>query len=289
MQIPRWFQALTLLLLLLPAAEAKVLVLVHGWAADADTWIHSGVMQVLRNQGWQDAGVVQALPAGVHYFPAYGQQATQRIYRVALPAHAPLEIQAAHLQAVLAYLQQQTSQEPIYLVGHSAGGLVSRMVAIRPQSAPIHALITIASPHLGTSRAIEGLDTVHDKPFFCPGPGFQAIKYVLGGEGYRYLDASQDVLVDLLPAAPGNLIAWLNLQYHPDISYHAVIRSGPFMMGDELVPAFSQDLNHVPAIEGRAKRYFTPAGHSLVAADGLLIAHILQQLPAQAATIDSRG
>ena len=44
---------------------------------------------------------------------------------------------------------------------------------------------------------------------------------------------------------------------------------------DELVPAYSQDLNNVPALQGRAKVLVTTAGHSLTPQDGVLLAGIL--------------
>lgn len=218
----------------LSPAQGGILVLVHGWAADADTWLHSGVAQTLESQGWPDAGVLLATPAGVQHIAAHGMNAGNRVYRAALPAAAPLEIQAGHLFAELVFLQHRFADEPLYLVGHSAGGLVSRLVAIRPQSPRIAALITIATPNLGTERALQGLDYVNSKPFFCPGPGIHVLKNLFAGDRYRYLDDSQGVMLDLLPATPGTLIGWLNQQPHPDIPYYAIVRSGPIFSGMNL-------------------------------------------------------
>lgn len=260
--------------------RADVLVLVHGWGANSNTWLQSGVLQALHRNGWSDKGVVMATPAGgVIHAPGYPisqhPQSTEAndnsVYRVELPAEAPLQIQAAHLFSELMFLQQRHSNEDIILAGHSAGGVVSRLVLVNQNAPKIAALITIASPNLGTERALQGLDIVYDKPFFCQGPGIDFLKETVGGDGYDYLKYSQGALVDLTPAVPGTLIGWLNQQPHPEIKYHSIIRQ----MGDELVPAFSQDLNQVPSLKGKSKVHLTPASHRLNPADGQLLASIL--------------
>lgn len=265
-----------ILVLSLPCntVRADMLVLVHGWAANADTWVHSGVLPVLESQGWRNAGVVFSTQAGVQYFPAgYPAQSGNRVYRVQLPDAAPLLLQASHLTSQLAFIQRQHPDEAMIVAGHSAGGVVARLVAIRPDYVRIKSLITIAAPNLGTPRALDGLDIVESKPFFCPGPGMDFLKTMLGGSSYQYLKDSRGMMSDLAPAAPGSLLSWLNRQPHPDIEYHAVIRGGV----DDLVPAISQDLNQVPAVRGRAHRYLTPAAHGLNPADGKLLADILAQ------------
>jgi len=78
-------------------------------------------------------------------------------------------------------------------------------------------------------------------------------------------------LIDLLPQGSGGLMDWANRQAHPDIEYHAVIRQG----GDSLVPAFSQDLNQIPALRGKAKVWVTQTGHGLNPNDGLILLRIL--------------
>lgn len=278
MKSSHFFRLLAAIVLLSGSmARADVLVLVHGWSANADTWLHSGVLQALERNGWSNAGVVITLPNGVNYLPAPGQATANKVYRAQLPAEAPLMLQAAHLSTQLRFIQQRHPQENITLAGHSAGGVVARLVLIQPDAPRVNALVTIASPNLGTSRAIQGLDVAHGKPFFCPGPGIDILKSVVGGDDYDYLQYSTPVLVDLVPSAPGSLIGWLNQQPHPGINYHAVIRRGPGYDGDELVPAFSQDLNQVGPIQGRAKLYLTPASHTLNPADGQLLAQILKQ------------
>lgn len=258
--------------------RADILVLVHGWAANADTWLYSGVVPTLEANGWPDAGVLVSTPvAGVRLFPGRGGSAPNKVYRAQLPAEAPLQLQAAHLFAELQLVHHLHPDESIVLAGHSAGGVVARLVLVRAGSLPVRALITIASPNLGTSRALQGLDIAESKPFFCPGPGIDFLKTLVGGDSYRYLRHSRGALVDLVPAAPGSLTGWLNQQPHPDIHYYAVIRQGPVYAGDELVPAFSQDLNQVPALQGRATVLRTASGHVLNPADGMLLVQILRR------------
>jgi len=272
----RFRLGLLILTLSLPytGSRADMLVLVHGWAADADTWIQSGVLPVLESQGWHNVGVVTSTPEGVRYFPEGNPALSKnRVYRVQLPAAAPLLLQASHLTSQLAFIQGRFPNEPLIVAGHSAGGVVARLVAIRPDYVRIKALITIAAPNLGTPRALDGLDIVESGPSFCPGPGLDFLKTMLGGSSYQYLRDSRGTMSDLAPAAPGSMLAWLNQQAHPDIQYYAVIRSEH----DAMVPAASQDLNQVPALRGRARVYLTPAAHNLNPLDGKVLADILAQ------------
>jgi triacylglycerol lipase len=269
-----WFAALLGLLVCQPAAAA-VVVLVHGYASDASTWELSGINGELELRGWLRGGVFTLSPAGVHLSPGPGQQAANRTYSVNLPAEAPLGIQADLLRRVLEAVRLQHPGEALYLAGHSAGGVVARMVVLGANPFRVAALVTIASPHLGTVRAAQGLDVVDSKPFFCPGPGIDLLKSLVGGSSYDYLKYSRGVLLDLLPAESGNVLFWLNQQPHPDIRYYAVVHQTPFALGDELVPAYSQDLNNVPALRGRAEVLLTSAGHSLNPQDGILLAGIL--------------
>lgn len=266
---------LFLSLALLPTARADVLVLVHGWASGPDTWITSGVLPALEAHGWSDAGVVAATPAGIQFFQTPQPLQGNRVYRAQMPAEAPLQIQAAHLYAQLQEVQRQHPGEPIFLAGHSAGGVAARLVVIRPGDLSIRTLITIASPNLGTERAQQGLDVAYGKPFFCPGPGIDFLKEMVGGDGYRYLRQSGGALVDLTPAVPGTLLGWLNHQPHPDIRYHAIVHDNGTGSGDPFIPGFSQDLSQVPALRGRVQVHVSPAPHFLNPSDGALLAKIL--------------
>lgn len=269
-----WLAGLLAVVVFQPASAA-VVVLVHGYASDASTWELSGINAELELRGWLRGGVITPSPAGVHLLPAAGRQAVNKTYSVNLPAEAPLGIQAGLLQQALGAVRAQHPDEPLFLAGHSAGGVVARMVLLGANHFQVTALVTIASPHLGTARAAQGLDVVDSKPFFCPGPGIDLLKSIFGGDGYDYLKHSRGVLLDLLPAESGNVLFWLNQQPHPDIRYYAVVRKTPFALGDEVVPAYSQDLNNVPALRGRAEVLVTSAGHSLNPQDGVLLAGIL--------------
>jgi pimeloyl-ACP methyl ester carboxylesterase len=162
--------------------------------------------------------------------------------------------------------------EPILLVGHSAGGVVARMLLVQNGVPNAKALITIGSPHLGTSRALEALEATGD-PF-----PISLLKDLFVGEIYDVVRNSWGVLLDLTPAQPGTLLYWLNLQPHPDIAYVSVMRPGPVGLGDELVPSFSQDMNNVHALSGKAVTHSMPVSHSLQPADGVKLVEILQAL-----------
>jgi pimeloyl-ACP methyl ester carboxylesterase len=274
---------LGLLLLWMQPVRADVLVLVHGYMADARTWDASGINQVLASHGWQPAGVLSAGPNGV-FRPASFSVTANKSYSVNLPAAAPLPAQAAALNHQLNAVRQWHPEERLILVGHSAGGVVARMLLLGDNPYSVDTLVTIAAPNLGTVRAAQGLDVVDFNPFFCPGPGIEFLKSVFGGDEYDYLEHSRGALIDLLPAESGNILAWLNQQPHPDIHYYAVVRGSPHAAGDRIVPAYSQDMNNVPALRGRVKVLYTPAGHGLNPQDGLLLAGVLTQQPANAAS-----
>ncbi len=254
------------------AARADVMVLVHGWAANEDTWVRSGVASVLVRNAWHDAGVLTTTPDGVRHFPGYpSAESDKRFYRVQLPSTAPLLLQASHLTAELVFIQKRHPKDDLIVVGHSAGGVIARLALIRPEFVRTKSLVTIASPHLGTPRAFDGLHVVGGKPFFCPGPGVDFLKSVFGGRQYQYLKDSHGAMLDLTPAGGGNLIDWLNQQPHPDIQYHSIVRANT----DDVVPTASQDLNSVPTLRKRAKVYPTRTLHGLNPADGELLLEIL--------------
>ena len=269
----RLFVWLGLVALFAQPLRADVLVLVHGYMSDSRTWEVHGVIPVLAANGWQPAAVLSVAPGG--QVPNLGiVQGDRLVYSVNLMASAPLLVQAQQLAAQVAAVRTRHPDERLVLAGHSAGGVVARILVLNGNPYRIDSLISIASPHLGTSRAADGLDLVDFNPFFCPGPGVEFMKEVLVGDEYDYLKYSRATLVDLLPAESGNVLAWLNQQPHADINYYAVVRGAPYG-GDNVVPAYSQDLNNVPALRGRARLIPTPAGHSLNPADGQLLADLI--------------
>ncbi|MET0052124.1 MAG: alpha/beta fold hydrolase [Candidatus Thiodiazotropha sp.] len=250
------------------SARADVAVLVHGYLGSASSWERSGIAAVLSQQGWQPAGVFT--PGGL--IPLQGAQSDNRFYTVELPSQAPIGVQARILSGMLQTIERRQPDEPLILVGHSAGGVVARMALVEGGAPGTKALITLASPHLGTLRAVEALDETDDPFPIC------LIKDFFAGDLYDVVRDSWGVLLDLTPERPGNLLFWLNRQAHPDVQYISVVRSGPVGMGDELVPAYSQDMNHVAALQGRSETRVTPVSHSLNPMDGSLLAEILNSL-----------
>ena len=276
---------ISILMLLVQPVRADVLVLVHGYMANASSWDVNGVNQVLAANGWLPSGVLAAVPGPVTP-PAASPTAANKVYSVNLPAEAPLQVQAMYLAAQMDVVRQWYPQERLVVAGHSTGGVVARMLVVGGNPYGIDTLISIASPNLGTLRAAQGLDVVDFNPFFCPGPGLEFIKSVFGGAEYDYLEHSRGALVDLLPAESGNVLAWLNQQPHADINYYAIVRGSPGGPGDSVVPAYSQDMNNVPALRGRVNTVFTLADHGLNPQDGQLLADLLLRPVAPAAGTD---
>ncbi len=241
-----------------PGGRADVLVLVHGYLGGAASWEASGINGMLQANGWHRAGV---LPGGALLTPAVEPEGN-RAYSVQLPSLAPMMIQADHLQAMLQEVSAMNPGQPVIIAAHSAGGVVARIVLARGGVQDAKALITIASPHLGTTRAIQALDAT-DTPWpFC------IVRNFFSNGAYRAIKNSRGALLDLTPASPGSLLFWLNGQPHPDIGYHSIISTGPQGIGDELVPLFSQDMNNVPALRGRSAVTTVVNGHGLDPQDG---------------------
>lgn len=248
--------------------KADVALLVHGYLGSAASWEHSGVSAALGQSGWQRGGLLT--PGGL--LPAPVAQGGNTFYTAELPSMAPIGVQADILRRMVALVEQRHAGEQVTLVGHSAGGVVARMVLVQGGVKNPKALITIAAPHLGTLRAVEALDETDD-PF-----PISVVKEFFAGELYGVVRDSWEVLLDLTPEQPGNLLFWLNRQPHPDIEYVSVVRPGPIGAGDELVPAFSQDMNNVAALKGKSRVITTPVSHALQPADGRALAELLAGL-----------
>lgn len=251
------------------AVRADVAILVHGYLGSAASWEFSGVNAALFANGWVPGGVIVPGPGGPLLPPPIAN-AQRKTYAVELPSTAPLMAQADILVAALNQVNARHGKEPVTLIGHSAGGVVSRMALVRGGGRGVVRLITIASPHLGTERALEALDATHE------GGPIGIVKNVFGGRDYRVVKDSWPVLLDLSPAVPGNVLYWLNAQPHPQIKYFSIVRAAPFGLGDLLVPGFSQDMNNVPQLAGRNTTYAVPAGHALTPADGGMVANLMR-------------
>jgi triacylglycerol lipase len=253
--------------------RADVLVLVHGYLGGAYSWDESGITTVLQQHGWQRAGVYTAGPAGIQLTPAPGIQTRRKFYAVDFPSEAPVLVQVYLLREVLDSVSRAHNNEPVVLVGHSAGGVIARTALVRGDAPNVKALITIASPHLGTSRAEQALDAT-DIPF-----PLSVITDFFAGETYHTAMRSRSLYVDLVRPQPGTLLYWLNGQPHPDIDYFSIVRgTDQAGQGDYIVPAYSQDMNNVPAIQRRSSLITVPGHHGLAAVDGSVIVNLLSDL-----------
>jgi pimeloyl-ACP methyl ester carboxylesterase len=272
------YRALLLSFLLTAAAPAwadRVLLLVHGYLGDASSWQRDGVLPVLQQAGWQFGGNWQSTPAGVRLDAALETPGPFVVYTANLPSTAPLAEQARFLGGMLNAVAERHPDVGVDLVGHSAGGVVARLALVSYGAGSVRRLVTIASPHAGTERAWEALSATDDNGLFG-GVKRWFVKRAVGDELYHTVRASRGALLDLAPPMPGNLLFWLNSQTHPDIEYIAVVRGAAYgMPGDEVVPAMSQDLNRIPALQGRARTVVMASNHLLSARDGLLLSELI--------------
>jgi triacylglycerol lipase len=260
-------------------ARAEILLLVHGYLGGAYSWDNSGITSILQQRDWQRAGVYVADPAGVRLVPAAGAQAKNRFYTADLDSQAPMRIQVMQLQSILNAIEKAHPDEPVIIIGHSAGGVAARAALVLGSGKNVKSLITIASPHLGTVRAEQALDAT-DIPF-----PFSMVADFFGGETYHIARHSRSLYLDLMRPYPGTFLYWLNAQPHPDIKYISVVRAQTAAgWGDYVVPAYSQDMNNVAALHGKSSLVTIPGRHELAPADGGVILDMLAK-PAAAATV----
>lgn len=258
-------------------ATADIVVLVHGYLGTAQSWAEAGVMSRLHHRGYRHAGVLGYSAGGVLVQPVKQTQRDRLMYTVNLPSQAPILMQADWLAAQLREVQRRHPEKAITLAAHSAGGIAARAALVRHANLGVIHLITIATPHFGTARALQALNATDNRGLFGSLKGW-LVRRKTGDALYATVQGSRGVLVDLAPPAPGNLLFWLNNQAHPDIRYTSIMRIGTFHMpGDQVVPPLSQDLNRVPALAGKVKTYSMAQGHLLTAQDGDLIGNLLAQ------------
>lgn len=263
-----------LLGLMLPFfVQAKALVLVHGFLSSAQHWKYSGVQSELEDQGWREASLSIATPFGIEFLQDEALLKSEKtLHLVQLPSQAPLGVQAEWLAAALDQIHASLANQDITLVGHSAGGVVARLALLHQADKwRVERLITIASPHLGTPRAIQAANITH-----LPGPMNWAADQ-FAPSPYRELHQSRWLMHEL-GTAPGSILNWLNAQPHPDIEYISIIHGDTYLDTDWVVPSISQNLNHIPAIEGKAKSYHLPAAHGLNIGDAQLLIQILSEI-----------
>lgn len=264
--------------LLVPSsgASADTLVLVQGYLGSAGSWRASGIAPLLHQRGWVDAGHLYFAPDWRIRSTVATPNATNRLYTVDLPTEAPIAFQAQVLSANLAEVARLHPSERIAIAAHSAGGVVARFALVTNPSLKVDTLVTIASPHMGTATAEVG-SMIGQSPLSWIAPFF----------GANTINRSQVLYRDLWRERPDTLLGWLNRQPHPSLRYVSVVRSNDVrvpLAGDSVVNGWSQDMNAVPALAGRAERIISPGEHGLRTDDGLLIADVLNIRQASAAT-----
>jgi len=266
--------------LLSPLSHAETVVLIHGYLSNSSDWKKSQVTEPLQRAGWRYGGNytnTRMVEFGV-ITPAINDLTAKGkiFFTVDLPIDASIAIQAQVLDFYLQHLYNQR-KEPVTLVGHSAGGIVARAwlttPRVTPQSAaqrvPIKALITIASPHLGTplaSWASLGIKTPLNE-----------VSRFLGIKNFR---KSSAVFEDLKKEKQGNYLYWLNRQKHPSIHYISVIRRSKtgFNKFDYVVPKKSQNMNNISTIHGKSAVLLTQGDHYLSSKDGDYIRDLLTRI-----------
>lgn len=251
-------------------ASAEVMLLIHGYLGDANSWEKSGINTALDRSGWKRAGMFRGTPQGPKLYLTKNKESEKMVYVATLPSTSPVMIQADVLKIIIDQISKRHKNQKLILVGHSAGGVVARMALIRHRLENISGIITIASPHLGTARANQALDITANH-----GP-FNMVKNVVGGDDYNALKHSRELMIDLRPPQPGNMLYWLNNQTHPRINYSSIIRSNiQGRLGDYYVPGFSQNMNNVNVLRGQSSTYVTPTSHFLTQQDAYTIMSII--------------
>ncbi len=254
-------------------AGAQTLLLIQGYLGSAGSWRLTGVTAVLQRFGWWDAGHLTPGPGPGGVIPqGFPGRGDKRFYTIDLPTEAPLDAQAALIGRYVAFLKTRHPQSPIVLIGHSAGGVAARLFMVRVPQAGVRALITIASPHLGTVSA-DMAATISDSPLGWIAPFFGGLANTINRSRVLYDELGRE--------RPFNLVGWLNRQPHPPAIYVSIVRTRDPVapgVGDSFIRGWRQDMRHVVALGPRARTIFSPGDHGLRPDDGALLARILADL-----------
>lgn len=247
-------------------AKADILLLVHGFQSDMLTWQRAGIITVLEQHGWEKTDYLIASQKGIVPLHSPEKIPQKKIVILQLPSDITLKVQANMFTAALHHLADQYPNEQIIIVGHSLGGLTARLSLVKNGVFQVKALITIASPHLGTDLALMGMHELDNNMMT------RWFKRMFGGGRYQLLEASAPVIYDILPEQPGNMLFALNRQQHPNIHYFSVVRSYPSgRLGDKIVPGYSQNMHSVAAIRRRSTRILQGTQHDLTQQDAFSI------------------
>ena len=244
--------------------NAATVVFVQGYQSSGMEWRRQGIMPLLVESGWRDGGHIIHGRNGIETIPPFvGVAKKGTLYTVALPTEAPLMVQSDILEHYLINVKARHLNERLFLVGHSAGGVLARLYMVTHPDQKIAGLITIAAPHLGTEASEIGLAVAQS-------PASMMLPFIGAGN----INRSQGLFYDLSREHTGNLLFWLNRQPHPQSQYISIIRGD----GDIFVSPMSQDMNRVVALEGRAKTFFAPGDHSLEYTDAPIILKLLNAM-----------
>lgn len=258
-------QSIGLCLLLMSCwAQADKVVFIQGYLEAANQWQKSGITQQFNRAGWAYAGHYDFSQQGVEFKGTLEANKNQYI-SVGLPNEAPFQAQAYYLTAYLKQLRHSIGKEKLILIGHSAGGVLARLVMVKDPEINVDTLITLSSPHLGSDLA-QLASMLGDTPITLFAPFF----------GANTINRSQALYKDLLPEHPGNFLYWLNRQAHPNARYVSIVRDpNQDDGGDLVVLAYSEDMNNVYALKGKAETLITLGDHSLSASDGVFLLQLI--------------
>jgi len=252
----------------LPLAQAETALFIHGHLGSSQNWRSTGITTRVVDAGWHDAGTLSLRRSGIVHSGALSG-AAQRFFTLQLDGQIDLRQQTTDLSRHIEWVRARYPRTPLILIGHSAGGVVARLYMVQNPAANVAALITIATPHLGTPLAgigelVEGSALAWLEPLI----------------GASKLSGSLALYRDLEVEQPGNFLYALNRRPHPPARYVSVVRSatGTHPGDDLLVPEWSQDLRRVRALQGRAHTVRNTGTHALSEADGRLLIQILQWL-----------
>ncbi len=246
---------------------ADTVLLLHGYLSSSQEWQRSGITDQLAVVGWKNAGVLTTQGDRVQASKAPSTN-VRRTYSVELPSEKSIDKQAKWLDRYIKFVQHKYKDEQIILIGHSAGGIVARYYMVQHPLQKVSALITIASPHLGTKNAA-----------FAQTVSENVLVWVDGLPGVEKIYRSQGLFFDLSPDRSDNLIGWLNYQEHPQARYYSIVREeNEGHLNDYIVPSNSQDMNEVFALRGRSKTYQLKSSHSLSIKDAEILKSILIDL-----------
>ncbi len=270
-----WLLVLTSLLGMGGVSHAQTVLLIPGYLGHADNWRDTGIATALVRAGWEDGGTLSRVGDSARARAAYG--AAQRFFTLELSSSAPLDRQVAELASYVKRVRARRPRTPLILVGHSAGGVLGRLYMVRNPDARVAALVTFASPHLGTELADAGAalglaleQSLGGTPLAALAPWF----------GLERFAGTRELYEDLRLARPDTFLYWLNHQAHPPARYVSVVREtgGEPLGGDLLIPDWSQDLGAVTALRGRARTLRVAGTHALSPDDGPLLVEILRWL-----------